>query len=154
MSKWQRKSRESEMELKSSIMALSRTGGTPTGINDILSQAQRRSWLHVPDNGNSVDDEDNDADVCAEGRRVGELELIKEEPESVRLMGDKVQSLEDELRKKTTHLDKMELENEKLRRTVTKFKEKWDALREGAKQRAKNTSGAGSRLGSMEDVGE
>lgn len=136
MSKWQKKTRESEMELKSSIMALSRTGGGQAGINDILSQAQRRSWLHIPNN-----EEDDDNDVCAEGRRFGEMELIKEERETIKEMGDRVKVLEDELRDRAIEMERMSRENEKLRKTVTRFKEKWDALREGAKKRERNKIG-------------
>ncbi|KAA8908933.1 hypothetical protein FN846DRAFT_944066 [Sphaerosporella brunnea] len=140
MSKWQRKTRESEKELKSSIMALSKSGAASKGINDILSQAQRRSWLHVPN-------EEEEDETYSEGRRIGEMELIKEEArERVLELDERVKALEYELRDKDIELERMNRENEKLRKTVQKFKERWDALREGAKKRERNNGGGGGSV--------
>jgi regulator of replication initiation timing len=143
MSKWQRKTRESEKELKSSIMALSKSGAASKGINDILSQAQRRSWLHVPN-------EEEDEETYSEGRRIGEMELIKEEArEKVLELDDRVKILERELRERDAELERMHRENEKLRKTVQKFKDRWDALREGAKKRERNNVAGGGSVRSV-----
>jgi regulator of replication initiation timing len=143
MSKWQRKTRESEKELKSSIMALSKSGAASKGINDILSQAQRRSWLHVPN-------EEEDDETYSEGRRIGEMELIKEEArEKVLELDDRVKILERELRERDAELERMHRENEKLRKTVQKFKDRWDALREGAKKRERNNVAGGGSVRSV-----
>ena len=127
MNKWQRKTREGEKELKSSIMALSRTPGGA----DILSQAQRRSWLPA--------DDDEDGDTYSEGRRIGEMELIKEEArERVEEMDVRIRALQRELRERDTEMERVVRENEKLRDAVGRYREKWDTLKEGAKKRERN----------------
>lgn len=130
MNKWQQKTRESEKELKSSIIALSKTrgGGGAGQLNDVLSQAQRRSWLHVPN-------DEEDEETYSEGRKVGELEV---EREAVLEMEGRVKLLEQELRSRNGEMERIRAENEKL----SKVKERWDALKEGAKKRERNNRGA------------
>lgn len=145
MNKWQRKTREGEKELKSSIMALSRT---PAGA-DILSQAQRRSWLHLPTTTTNVaaddDDDDADTDTYSEGRRIGELELVKEEArERVEEMDEHVRALQRELRERDAEIERVVRDNEKLRDAVGRYREKWDTLKEGAKKRERNGKMVGS----------
>ncbi|KAF8253917.1 hypothetical protein K440DRAFT_618441 [Wilcoxina mikolae CBS 423.85] len=137
MNHFEQKTRESEKEIKSSILALSKTRGAGQ-INDIFSQAQRRSWLHVPN-------EDEEEETYSEGRRVGELEA---ERETVRDMETRVKLLEQELRSRNGEMERIRQENEKL----TKVKERWDALREGAKKRERNSRG-GTKLAKVSEAG-
>jgi len=143
MQKWQKKSRESEKELKSSIMQLSKTNGQ-SGI-DFLSQVQRRSWLHLPTS-------DDDEEYYSEGRRVGEMELIKEEEQRTSYLDEKVKQLEEELQDRRAEMERMNKENEKLKKLVTKFKDRWDTLREGARKRERGN--AGGKLSKVEEGGD
>ena len=63
-----------------------------------------------------------------------------------------VKKLEDELLEKKKEMEAMAKENEKLRKMVGKFKERWDTLREGARKRERSgTVGFGVKLGLQDD---
>ncbi|KAI5797717.1 hypothetical protein EDC01DRAFT_651115 [Geopyxis carbonaria] len=137
MSKWQKKSRESESMLKNSIMAMSKNNNQ-TGM-DILSQVQRRSWLHVP----SSDENDID-DLYSEGRRVGELELVREEEnQKIRELEAQNKQLQADFAESQSQIHGLDRENEKLRGVINKYKEKWERLRESAKRRDRTPGGSG-----------
>lgn len=158
MHTWQRKTKESENMLKNSIMALSKNPGATSdgraGL-DILSQVQRKSWLHVPY------DEGDDNEI-SEGRRVGEMEWEKEKQlerereareakeeaeekeERIRQLEEELEGMRRELESSRREVEKMGRENEKLKQVLEKARAKWDKLKEGAKSRKASTAGVGA----------
>lgn len=160
MQSWQRKTKESENMLKNSIMAFSKNTGNPNSAEagiDILNQVQRKSWLHVPY------DEPDDNEY-SEGRHVGELEWEREREREKALedhhhqqqqhyhhpdnsKDERIASLERELESVKSKHDKLAKENEKLARVVQKFRERWDKLKEGARNKRSSSSAAGGAGG-------
>ena len=51
-----------------------------------------------------------------------------------------MRGLEKELRGKDSLVEQLWAENAKLKKTIARYKDKWDALREGAKKRERNAS--------------
>jgi len=115
--------------------------GSTTGM-DILSQVQRKSWLHAPD-------ETDDPTFGDVGQRSDNIE-----------QDGRVKVLEEELHEKTVAIEKLTHENEKLKKVVQDFKDKWSKLAERAKKRDRNKTAAGgsveskSTLNKVEENGE
>ncbi|KAL7267967.1 hypothetical protein RUND412_009427 [Rhizina undulata] len=143
MQTWQRKTRESENMLKNSIIALSKHPGPSSSSGnqqplDILSQVvQRKSWMHVSYSGEEAED-------ISEGRQVGEMEW---EREKEREREDYVARLEEEIERLKKERDEFGRENDKLRNTIVKYNQKWERLKEGARNKRGGGSGNGGGNG-------
>lgn len=146
MQSWQRKTRESECALKNSILAMG-----PGAERELLSQVQRRSWMHVP----YEEGEDDGAGVvgaAAAEERVGvleeELEGVRREMEGVRAEAAAARREAEEWRREA---EACRRENEKLKTMLEKLKAKWERLKEGA--RSRKAAGAGGGSGSAGTLG-
>ncbi|KAI5845763.1 hypothetical protein DFP73DRAFT_631216 [Morchella snyderi] len=136
MQSWQRKTRESESALKSSILAMG-----AGAERELLSQVQRRSWMHVP----YEEGEDDGVAGREVEERVGvleeEVEACKRELEGARAEAEKARREAEEWRREAEGVRR---ENEKLKTMLEKLKAKWERLKEGARSRKAAGSGSGS----------
>lgn len=141
MQAYQRNNRESENMLKSSILGMSKASNM-----DILSQVQRSTWL----NKRSYDDAE-DGEVFSEGRKIGDMELLKEEKREVE---DRLHTLEEELKESRAVAEKLTKENEKLKKVVQHMKDKWEKLTERARKREKQSGSKDASLSKVDEGGE
>ncbi|KAH8148744.1 uncharacterized protein LAJ45_07087 [Morchella importuna] len=146
MQSWQRKTRESECALKNSILAMG-----PGAERELLSQVQRRSWMHVPYE-EGEDDGAVGVGVGAAEERVGvleeELEGVRREVEGARREAEAARREAEEWRREA---EACRRENEKLKTMLEKLKAKWERLKEGA--RSRKAAGAGGGSGSAGALG-
>ena len=133
--KLERRSRENENMLKSSVIALSRNSG-PAGMQ-MLNRQHDQSWLHTV--------HDDGEEVYSEGRHVGQLELIREERD---LDSEaRIAALEAEVREVKAKAERTARENEKLKKQVLRDREKWESLRDNARKRGSRVAGGEATRG-------
>ncbi|KAH0605857.1 uncharacterized protein H6S33_004314 [Morchella sextelata] len=156
MQSWQRKTRESECALKNSILALGAGGGGATERErELLSQVQRRSWMHVPyeegeDDGVGAMAVEEEAEAARRELETvrRQMEAVRREMEGVRVEAAAASREAEEWRREA---EACRRENEKLKAMLEKLKAKWERLKEGA--RSRKAAGAGGGSGSAGTLG-